>query len=209
MLDILSFYDKDSFKKIKKLDKEDIDLNLTKLDDNILCWNNEVYVPNDNDMYDLIKLRYFYSNVNFSKLDTDMIIIFNDKYGMLYSLLPKDVTICIVNDDDMLNDDDAIYIRELNGVDEQLLFSCNDIEKFSTKKTVILLDDNIIKLYDIQNAKYGLFISKVSNFVVYSFFDYALSMYSTLGENKKEVFRMKEIITDDEWCLIKTEVETI
>ena len=60
MLDILNFYEKNSFKKIKKLDKEDIDRNLTKLDDNILCWNNEVYVPNDNDMYDLIKLRYFF-----------------------------------------------------------------------------------------------------------------------------------------------------
>ena len=40
-------------------------------------------------------------------------------------------------------------------------------------------------------------------------FYYILSMYSVLGKQSNEVFRMKEIITDDDWCIIKAEAGNI
>ena len=208
MLDILSFYENNSFKRVKKLNNSDIDNQLKQFDDNIICWNNELYLPvtEDENIYDLVKLRHLYSAVDFSVLDTDAIIVINDNYALLAGLLPQNVPVCMT--DISIADDQIESIRELNGINKLHLQSLDDITN-ATKKTVILLDDNITKLYDMLNVKYGIFLSRESNVVVYSFFDYILSMYSVLGKQTNEVFRMKEIITDDDWCIIKAEAGNI
>ncbi len=200
---MFNFLNNKYWKIVESPKLEELSTVAQKDEEGYVCWNvgdsRCIWLPNMEvkDVYKYVKISNLFSHID--KLDSDMIIIYGDKYGILSSVV-GDKKVCFINYTD--ETEEMKKAQKLNGLEDLNLVEYENIfDDDKLTKTIITLDEDITKLYNFENVKNGILFTEENNKAIISIFDYSVVMFG-LSLNKNYYFKLDKVITDKEWSII-------
>jgi hypothetical protein len=195
-----------NWKKIENLNMDEIKTVAQKDEEGYVCWNvgnsSCIWLPNMEikDVYQYLRINFLFSHLK-DIYKEDIIIVYNDIYGILINMFGKQKNICFKNY--LEETEEMEKTRHLNGIDNLNILNYEDIcEDVDSSKLIITLDDDITKLYNFENVKRGYLFTKENNKMMISIFDYSSTMFG-LSLNKSFYFKLHGVVADDDWSIIE------
>lgn len=194
-----------NWKQVKNPKIDEVTTIAQKDEEGYVCWNvgnsGSIWLPNMEmkDVYQYIRINFLFSHLK--NINEDIVIIYNDTYGILNNIFGSQKNVCFENY--VEDTEEIIKTRKLNGIDNLNVLNyeevCNDI---NSSKLIIVLDDDITKIYNFENVHRGYLFTKENNKMMISIFDYSSTMFG-LSLNKQYYFKLNSIIADDDWSIIE------